>query len=49
MLFHVGWHAVLRYPLAIIKDLDPQRPTAATLLGNPVVIWRDGSGAWNCF
>lgn len=37
------------YPLAIIKDLDPQRPTAATLLGNPVVIWRDGSGAWNCF
>lgn len=38
-----------RYPLAIVKDLDPQRPTAASLLGIPVVIWQDGKGAWNCF
>jgi phenylpropionate dioxygenase-like ring-hydroxylating dioxygenase large terminal subunit len=38
-----------RYPLAIIKDLDPRRPTAARLLGIPVVMWRDGSGAWRAF
>lgn len=32
-----------------MKDLDPQKPTAATLLGVPVVMWKDGSGSWNCF
>ncbi|WIA09707.1 hypothetical protein OEZ85_009091 [Tetradesmus obliquus] len=37
------------YPLAIIKDLDPRRPNAARLLGIPVVMWRDGSGAWRAF
>ncbi|KAF8073221.1 hypothetical protein HT031_000882 [Scenedesmus sp. PABB004] len=36
------------YPLAIIQDLDPRRPTAAHLLGEPVVLWRDGGGAWRC-
>ena len=43
------FHSLYRYPLAITKDLDPERPTAATLLGIPVVIWRDGKGDWNCF
>lgn len=38
-----------RYPLAIVKDLEPQRPTAANLLGIPVVLWKDGAGSWNCF
>ncbi|KAF6256401.1 hypothetical protein COO60DRAFT_1640750 [Scenedesmus sp. NREL 46B-D3] len=37
------------YPLAILRDLDPRRPTAARLLGIPVVMWRDGSGAWRAF
>mgnify|MGYP001807662390 CR=1 FL=1 len=32
-----------------MKDLDPQKPTAATLLGVPMVMWKDGSGSWNCF
>lgn len=41
--------ALRRYPLAIIKDLDPRRPNAARLLGIPVVMWRDGSGAWRAF
>lgn len=49
-LEHVTLHTpACRYPLAIVKDLDPQRPTAASLLGIPVVIWQDGKGAWNCF
>ncbi|KAI8463753.1 MAG: Rieske [2Fe-2S] iron-sulfur domain-containing protein [Monoraphidium minutum] len=28
-------------------QLDPAKPTAATLLGIPLVIWRDGTGAWS--
>lgn len=38
-----------RYPLAILKDLDARRPTAAKLLGIPIVIWKDGAGAWRVF
>lgn len=28
------------YPLIPIEDIDPKRPTAVTLLGMPLVIWR---------
>jgi phenylpropionate dioxygenase-like ring-hydroxylating dioxygenase large terminal subunit len=34
------------YPLAVVADLDPGRPTALTLLGQPLCIWRDGEGEW---
>lgn len=35
------------YPLAIVKDLDPRRPSAAKILGVPVVVWKDGAGQWS--
>lgn len=33
-----AWH-----PLSLVKDLDPQRPTAFTLLGQDLVIWWEPS------
>jgi len=35
--------------VAIEVDLAPDRPHAIRLLGNPLVVWRDGGGAWRCF
>jgi len=37
------------YPLAIEADLATDRPTAHRLMGNPVVIWKDGEGQWRAF
>lgn len=35
------------YPLAIASDCDPRRPLAVSLLGQELVLWRDGSGGWH--
>ncbi len=32
------------YPVAYLRDLDPQRPTAFTLLGDALVLWFDRQG-----
>ncbi|CAI5514788.1 unnamed protein product [Closterium sp. Naga37s-1] len=34
------------YPVALIEDLDPSRPTSFQLLGRDLVIWRDSQGIW---
>jgi phenylpropionate dioxygenase-like ring-hydroxylating dioxygenase large terminal subunit len=34
------------YPLMVLGDLDPKRPYAVQLLGQELVVWRDGSGVW---
>ncbi|CAI5525056.1 unnamed protein product [Closterium sp. Naga37s-1] len=34
------------YPVALIEDLDPSRPTSFQLLGRDLVIWRDSQGRW---
>ena len=31
------------YPLLPVEDIDPQKPTTATLLGIPLVIWKSTS------
>lgn len=33
------------YPLLPVEDLEPQKPTTATLLGTPLVIWRSPSAS----
>lgn len=37
------------YPLAVVDYLDPSRPHAVQLLGKDLVLWRDGTGTWQCF
>jgi phenylpropionate dioxygenase-like ring-hydroxylating dioxygenase large terminal subunit len=37
------------YPLAVVQDLDPGRPTKLELLGEDLVAWRDGAGVWRVF
>jgi phenylpropionate dioxygenase-like ring-hydroxylating dioxygenase large terminal subunit len=37
------------YPVSPVSYLDPSRPTPITLLGQQLVLWRDGGGAWRCF
>ncbi len=37
------------YPIAVAEFLDPSRPHAVQLLGNDLVLWRDGTGQWRCF
>jgi len=37
------------YPLAVVEDLDPGRPTRLELLGEDLVAWRDGTGTWRVF
>lgn len=44
----VQWEANW-YPVALVRDLDPGRPTALKLLGERLVVWRDGAGQWRCF
>lgn len=42
------WHAQW-YALAVVDDLDAARPHRAKLLGEELVLWKDGRGAWRCF
>ncbi|CAJ1426778.1 unnamed protein product [Effrenium voratum] len=37
------------YPLAVVEDLDDTRPTPLTLLGEDLVVWKDGEGQWRVF
>ncbi len=38
------------YPVAYLRDLDPDRPTAFTLLGEDLVLWFDRQGQrWRAF
>ncbi|GLC46776.1 hypothetical protein PLESTB_001661000 [Pleodorina starrii] len=37
------------YPVASLDALDPTRPHAFTLLGQDLVLWRDGTGSWRAF
>ena len=37
------------WPVMPLSYLDPSRPTPVELLGMPLVVWQDGSGAWRCF
>ncbi|GLC67337.1 hypothetical protein PLESTF_000543900 [Pleodorina starrii] len=37
------------YPVAALDALDPTRPHAFTLLGQDLVLWRDGTGSWRAF
>ena len=34
------------YPVSLIEDLDPTRPTPFQLLGRDIVIWKDAQGLW---
>lgn len=37
------------YPMAVVLDLDPGRPTKLELLGHELVAWRDSEGQWRVF
>ncbi|CAL8465289.1 g4824 [Coccomyxa elongata] len=37
------------YPLAVVEDLNPQKPFATKLLGKDLVIWQDAEKQWRCF
>ncbi|KAG2436165.1 hypothetical protein HYH02_011669 [Chlamydomonas schloesseri] len=37
------------YPVAPLDTLDPTRPHPFTLLGQELVLWRDGGGTWRAF
>ena len=37
------------YPMAFLSDLDPKVPHPVQLLGQRLVLWRDGAGEWRCF
>ncbi|GAQ89914.1 hypothetical protein KFL_005770010 [Klebsormidium nitens] len=37
------------FPVAILADLDVQKPTSVTLLNIEMVIWREQGGAWAAF
>lgn len=41
-----NWNAAW-YPCAVISMLRSDAPNAFTLLGRPLVLWRDGSGTWH--
>jgi phenylpropionate dioxygenase-like ring-hydroxylating dioxygenase large terminal subunit len=34
------------YPIAALDSLDPTVPFPLTILGERIVVWRDGEGAW---
>ena len=36
------------YPVAFCVDLEEEAPLTFTLLGEPLVFWRDGSGEMRC-
>ena len=38
------------YPVAFLRDLEPERPTPFTLMGQDLVLWRErSSGQWRAF
>lgn len=37
------------YPVAVVEFLDASRPHPIQVLGIDMVLWRDGSQAWQCF
>jgi hypothetical protein len=37
------------YPVHVLDHIDSSRPHAIELLGKQLVLWKDGSGRWNCF
>ncbi len=41
------------YPVGVVEDLPNDRPTAITIFGRKLVLWRDAAGApaarWRCF
>ncbi|KAG2428911.1 hypothetical protein HXX76_011156, partial [Chlamydomonas incerta] len=37
------------YPVAPLDTMDPSRPHPFTLLGQELVLWRDGGGTWRAF
>ena len=38
-----------RYPVAVATALKPDKPTAVRLLGDALVLWKDGTGEWHCW
>lgn len=42
--WHKQWYCV-----AVLSSLDPSKPHAMDLLGQHIVLWRDGEGEWRCF
>lgn len=37
------------YPMGVIQDLDPGKPTKMELLGHELVAWKDKEGEWHVF
>ncbi|WP_245927545.1 Rieske 2Fe-2S domain-containing protein [Aphanothece hegewaldii] len=37
------------YPIAVVDFLDPSHPNKVQLLGQDLVLWKDGTGQWRCF
>eukprot|EP00475_Leptophrys_vorax_P044040 TRINITY_DN8683_c0_g1_i4.p1 TRINITY_DN8683_c0_g1~~TRINITY_DN8683_c0_g1_i4.p1 ORF type:complete len:673 (-),score=-55.16 TRINITY_DN8683_c0_g1_i4:33-2051(-) len=37
------------YAVGVADDLDATRPHGVTVLGRPMVLWRDESATWRCF
>ena len=49
MLFRSRWQQAW-YPVADLRDLDPAKPRAFTLLGQDLVLWFErSSGSWRAF
>ncbi|CAI5983256.1 unnamed protein product [Closterium sp. NIES-64] len=37
------------YAVGVASDMDAARPHAVTVVGRPLVLWRDAAGSWRCF
>ncbi|CAI5511402.1 unnamed protein product [Closterium sp. Naga37s-1] len=37
------------YAVGVTADMDATRPHAITIVGRPLVLWRDAAGSWRCF
>ncbi|CAI6001681.1 unnamed protein product [Closterium sp. NIES-65] len=37
------------YAVGVTADMDATRPHAITVVGRPLVLWRDAAGSWRCF
>ncbi len=35
------------WPIAIVGDLDEDRPNALQLLGRDIAVWKDAEGTWH--
>ncbi|CAI5934682.1 unnamed protein product [Closterium sp. NIES-65] len=44
----VDWNKAW-YAVGVIADMDASRPHALTVVGRPLVLWRDASRTWRCF